>query len=70
MSHNKSRQMQQAVRLLDQVLEIDAKDRHALPGGALASVKAARNTLLADIRKRRDGREREKFKRGTLGAEE
>lgn len=65
MSHNKSRQMQSAARLLEQVLAIDTADPHALPGSAVGFVKQARTILLRDVRKRRDGRERELVRRGT-----
>lgn len=64
MSKNKSRQMQKAVRFLDNVLDLDEKDPHALPGSVVKQVKSARKTLLRDIRKRREGTERESFKRG------
>ena len=63
MSHNKSKSMQRACYLLAEVLEIDARDPHALPGSVVGMVKDARRVMLADIRKRRDGRKREVFKR-------
>ena len=59
MSHNKSRQMQQAVIHLDRILEIDQQDCHALPGSVIKKVKEARRKLKQDIRKRRDARKRE-----------
>ena len=64
MTKNKSRKMQQAVRLLEQTLEIDAEDQHALPGTALRHIKEAKRVLLQHIRKRRDGREREIKRKG------
>ena len=63
MSHNKSRKMQRAAHLLDQVLWIDRSDPHALPGSAVRLIKLAKKTLTADIRKRRDGRNRESLRR-------
>lgn len=57
--------MQQAVRLLDQILTIDAEDPHALPGSAVKGVKDVKRKLLEDIRRRRDQRDRESFKRGS-----
>ena len=62
MSHNKSKQMQRAVRLLDEIIEIDRKDGHALPGSAVGLVKDAKRNLLRDIRKRSDARKRESRK--------
>jgi len=62
MSHNKSRQMQHAVRLLNDIFTIDADDREALPGAALKHIKSAKKLLLAHIRKRRDALKREMYK--------
>ena len=59
MSQNKSRLMLEAVRRLDHFLEIDGKDRAALPGAALHHVKEARKILLKDIRKVRERAARE-----------
>jgi len=59
MSKNKSRTMQEAVRVLDMFLALDTADPHALPGSSIGHVKAAKKQLLRDIRKRRDKRERE-----------
>lgn len=60
MSHNKSKQMQEAVRLIDRVLNIERRDGSALPGSAVKKVKEAKKLLLRDIRKRREGRKRER----------
>lgn len=60
MSHNKSRQMMEAVRILDKVFWIDHKDPHALPGAALRHVRTAKKILLREIRKRREARSRER----------
>jgi hypothetical protein len=65
MSKNKSRKMQHAVRVLNQFLEIDSDDPHALPGSSVHHVKEAKKILQKDIRKRLDGRNREQFKRGS-----
>lgn len=62
MSHNKSKQMQEAVRLIDRVLDIERRDGSALPGSAVKKVKEAKKLLLRDIRKRREGRKRERLK--------
>ncbi len=59
MGHNKSLQMQQALRHLEHVLDIERMDGSALPGSAVRSVKTAKKILLKDIRKRRDARARE-----------
>lgn len=59
MSHNKSRDMLCAVSHLDNVISIDKRDGHALPGSVVKLVKQARKKLLKDIRKRRDARKRE-----------
>ena len=62
MSHNKSHQMQQAVRHLERVLDIERMDGAALPGSAVRKVKEAKKILLKDIRKRREQRKRESTK--------
>jgi len=51
--------MQQALRYLEHVLDIERIDGSALPGSAVRSVKTAKKILLKDIRKRRDARARE-----------
>lgn len=63
-SKNKTRKCQQAVRLIDQILEIDAEDEHALPGSALKSIKTARKKLIQAIQFRKTRREREEKRHG------
>ena len=60
MAKNSSRQMQEGVRRLNYFLELESD---GLPGTVLKLVKEAKKRLDRDIRKRRDGREREAFKR-------
>lgn len=49
MTHRKDRDEERAIALLRQVIDIDRADRDALPGSAVAHVKAA----LRVMRKRR-----------------
>ncbi len=64
-SHNKSKQMQEAVRLIERVIDIERRDGSALPGSAVRKLKEAKKLLLRDIRKRREGRKRERIRNGT-----
>ena len=54
--------MQEALRHLERVLDIEKADGAALPGSAVRSVKTAKKILLKDIRKRRENRKREQTK--------
>jgi hypothetical protein len=47
--HRKDRAEEQAIKLLEQVVEMDRQDRDALPGSAVSHVKQA----LTIMRKRR-----------------
>ena len=64
MSHNSGSAMQEAMRLLDRILAIDAENPHALPGSSLRYIKNAKKVLTRDVRKRRDGRARELLRHG------
>lgn len=64
MSKNSSRTEQAAVHLIDRILALDAENPQAIKGSALGLLKEAKRVLLKDIRRRRDGRERELAKRG------
>lgn len=65
MSKNSSRVEQEAMRRIDRVLELDTQNPHALPGSVVKLLKDAKRTLSADIRKRRDARDREWFRRAS-----
>lgn len=49
MTHRKDIDEERAIRLLEQVVDIDRRDRDALPGSAVSHVKAA----IKIMRKRR-----------------
>lgn len=64
MHKNKSRQCQQALRLVEQALEIDREDEHALPGSAVSALKVAKAKLVQAIQVRKTRSEREEIRRG------
>ena len=67
MSKNSSRLCQEAARRLDYVLQLDVENPHGLPGSVVGLVKEAKKRLMQDIRRRRESRFREQFRRGEHG---
>ena len=54
--------MLHALQHLNEVISIDKRDGHALPGSVVKLVKQAKKKLYKDIRKRRDARQRENLR--------
>jgi len=48
MSHNKRKQMKQAIALCDQILSIHKHDGDALPGSAVEHVRQAKTIIAKD----------------------
>lgn len=64
MHKNKTRLCQQAMRYVQQALDIDAEDPHALPGSDIGALKQAHRKLLQAVQVKKTRREREEHRKG------